>query len=127
MTTNTIRLASGYHRERAIEMVRSCPEGWIVTVREANRSLDQNARLWAMLSDISKQEPLGRKMIPDDWKVVFMSACGWEVQFLEGLDGRPFPMGFRTSKMTVRQMNDLLHFITAWGNENGILWSDPHE
>lgn len=123
----TIRLVSDYHRERALQMVRDAPEGHLVTVAEPTRSKLQNARLWAMLSDISRQEPLGRKHTPDDWKAIFCNACGWEVQFVAGLDGRPFPLGFRTSKMTVRQMQDLLDFIGAFGNEHGIIWSEPIE
>jgi hypothetical protein len=52
-----------------------------------------------------------------------MNACGWEVQFIEGLDGRPFPQGFRSSRMTVKQMADLITYIMAFGAENGVRWS----
>jgi hypothetical protein len=120
----TFRLVSDAVRQRAVQAILSAPEGHIVTIAEPTRNLSQNALLWAMLSDVSKAEPLGRKMTAEEWKVAFMAACGWEVQFLEGLDGRPFPAGFRSSKMTVKQMADLITFITAWGAENGIQWSD---
>jgi hypothetical protein len=48
---------------------------------------------------------------------------GWECQFVEGLDGRPFPKGFRSSHLTKKQMSDLIEFILAWGSENGVKWS----
>jgi hypothetical protein len=101
------------------------PIDTVVSFKGLTRTLDQNARFWAMLGDVSKQEPLGRRYTADQWKVVFMNACGWECQFLETLEGTPFPVGFRSSKLTVRQMADLITFIQAWGDEYGIEWSEP--
>lgn len=121
----TYRLVNPQVRQRAARAVLDAPDEYIVTIAEPTRNLSQNARLWAMLGDISRAEPMGRKMTAEEWKCVFMAACGWDVQFLEGLDGRPFPAGFRSSKMTVRQMADLITFILAWGAENGIRWSEP--
>jgi hypothetical protein len=92
-----------------------------------NRSDLQNRKMWAMIRDISQAQPEGRKLTPDEWKAVFMQACGWEVQFLEGLDGRPFPAGFRSSRMTVKQMADLITFIGAYGDHHGVLWKEARE
>lgn len=80
--------------------------------------------MWAMLTDISKSKPDGRRHTPEDWKCLMMSACGWECQFLEGLDGRPFPVGFRSSKMSKAQMSSLIEFMQAWGDQNNVRWSD---
>ena len=124
MTKQPFRLISQQVRQRAAQAVLDAPDGYIVTIAEPTRNLEQNALLWALLGDVSKAEPMGRKMTAEEWKCVFMQACGWENQFLEGLDGRPFPAGFRSSKMTVRQMADLITFVTAWGAEQGIRWSD---
>ena len=118
-------LSSKFTRERAKALIDRAPDGFVAEVREPKRTLSQNDRLWAMLSDLSVAMPGGRKMIPEDWKVVMMAACGWEVQFLEGLDGRPFPSGFRSSQMTKAQMGDLITFMQAWGDENGVRWSEP--
>jgi hypothetical protein len=52
-----------------------------------------------------------------------MSACGWEVAFLPGLDGRFLPYGYRSSQLTKKQMGDLMDFIESWGAENGVVWS----
>lgn len=118
-------LRSAALRARAKRLIDEAPDNFIVTIGEPTRNLSQNAMLWACLGDISRAEPMGRKMTAEEWKCVFMQACGWENQFLEGLDGRPFPAGFRSSKMTVRQMADLIMFILAWGNDNRIRWSEP--
>ena len=126
MTYPPIKLIGLTQRSDAARFIKQAPDGYIVTIREPTRSLDQNARLWAMLTDISKAMPQhGRRHTPDDWKCLFMHACGWEVQFLDGLDGRPFPSGFKSSRMTVKQMADLITFIMAYGDEHGVAWSEP--
>jgi hypothetical protein len=121
-----IRLLGPSQRAYAKAQIDSAEDGWIVTLREPTRSLDQNARLWAMLGDVARAEPMGRKHTPDDWKAVFMRECGWEVAFLPSLSGDFFPIGFRSSQLTVRQMADLITWIMAWGDEQGIRWSEPH-
>ena len=49
-----------------------------------------------------------------------MKACGHAVQFEMGLDGEPFPMGFKTSRLTKEQMSELIEFIHAWAAQNNI-------
>jgi len=127
MAGQTFILAGPRQRALAEGVVASAPDGYVVTVREPTRSNDQNARMWAMLTDISKVCELdGRKFIRDDWKLIFMRACGWDVMFLPGFDGRQFPAGFSSSRMSVKQMSDLITFIGAYGDEQGVQWSEPH-
>lgn len=111
-------------RERAKLLIDRAPAGYVASIAEPRRTGEQNDKMWAMLSDVSVAQPEGRKHTPEDWKAIFMSACGWEVQFIEGLDGRPFPSGFRSSRMTVRQMADLITFIAAYGDQHGVRWSN---
>lgn len=115
-----IVLSSKFSRERFKRIVDQAPEGYVAEVREPKRTLDQNDKMWAILTEISLACPGGRRLIPDDWKAVLMHSCGWEVQFLEGLDGRPFPRGLSTSKMTKSQMSDFIEYITAFAAEQGI-------
>lgn len=121
-----IKLIGNEQRGRVVDLAWSLHTGYVVTFQEPTRSLDQNARLWAHLQDISRAEPFGRKHTPDDWKAIAMNACGWECQFAQGLDGRPFPLGFRSSKMTVKQMADLISWIEAFMAENHIPSSEPN-
>lgn len=123
MSFRTI-LSTEHARARAIELIVKAPDGWVAELREPKRTLDQNDRLWAMLTDISRAEPMGRKHTPDDWKAILMNACGWECQFIEGLDGRPFPQGFRSSQLTKAQMSSLIEFMFAFGAEHSIRWTD---
>ena len=120
-------LRDDYSRKRAAALCLKAPAGFVATIAEPARTLEQNDKLWAMLTDISVAMPMGRRHTPDDWKAIFMNACGWECQFLEGLDGRPFPQGFRSSKLTKAQMSSLIDFIQAFGDEHGVRWSEPQE
>jgi hypothetical protein len=122
--THKVILSSEFYRSRARHLIDKAPAGYVMTLDEPKRTLDQNNKLWAMLTDVSVAMPLGRRHTPDDWKAIFMNACGWECQFVEGLDGRPFPKGFRSSHLTKSQMGDLINFIQAFGDEHGVRWSD---
>jgi len=85
--------------------------------------------MWAMLTDICTQHAFnGRRYTTDEAKVVFMHACGREIEILPSLDGKTFiPYGQSSSDLSVQEMSDLIEFMFAWGVENGITWSDPKE
>ena len=68
--------------------------------------------------------PEGRRHTPEVWKALFMNACGHDVQFETGLNGSPFPVGFRSSRLSKGQMSELIEFIYAKGAEWGVEWSD---
>lgn len=123
--THTVALSNPYSRLRAHALIDKAPPSYFCRIEAPKRTDDQNAKLWAMLTDVSVSKPQGRKHTPEMWKCIFMQACGHEVQFLNGLDGLPFPAGFRSSRMTKAQMSELIEFIGAWGSENGVKWSDP--
>jgi hypothetical protein len=111
-------------RDFAKALIDRAPADAVVTIKAATRSLDQNAALWAALSDISRAKPEGRMHTPEVWKCLFMQACGHAVQFELGLDGRPFPTGFSSSRMTKAEMSDLLDFVFQWGAERGVTFTD---
>ncbi len=121
----TVILHGSSQRSFAKRLVELAPAGAIVTIKEATRTVDQNSRLWAMLSDVSRAKPEGRMHTPEVWKNLFMHACGHAVQFELGLDGKPFPVGFRSSKLTKPEMSDLMEFVAEYGTRHGVLWTDP--
>lgn len=121
----TVILRGVSQRGLAHKLIDAAPVGAVVTVKEATRNADQNARMWAMLSDISRAKPDGRKHPPETWKALFMHSLGYETRFEMGLNGEPFPVGFRSSRLTVRQMADLITFIAEYGDRHGVHWSEP--
>jgi hypothetical protein len=123
----TVILATPTHRATAKRLIDAAPKEAVLTIREARRTPDQNDKLWAVLSDISRAKPEGRMHTPEVWKCLFMQACGHAVQFEVGLDGKPFPVGFRSSRMTKAQASDLIEFALAWGAERGVQFADEVE
>ena len=121
----TIILSNLRAREKAMELVDRAPAMAVVNIKPPARTREQNDKLWAMLSDVSRSMPQGRRLTPDIWKAIFMNACGHAVQFEHGLSGEPFPVGFRSSRLSKAQMSELIEFILAWGTENGVEWTDP--
>jgi hypothetical protein len=111
----------------AHRVIDAAPQGAVVNVKQARRTLDQNALMWSRLSDISRAKPEGRTHSPEMWKALVMHACGHAVQFENGLDGQPFPVGFRSSRLTKAQMGELLDFIDAFAARHGIKWTDEGE
>jgi len=112
-------------RRRAIEAVQQAPEGYAVTVAEPTRNLSQNAKLWATLTDIAEQvEWYGKKLTPEDWKHLFTSSLR-KLQVVPNLDGSGFvALGLSTSKMSVREMSELIELAQAFGAERGVIFKD---
>lgn len=94
--------------------------------KKPKRTLPQNDRLWAMLTDVAAQkEHSGRKYTPDQWKLLFMAACGREIQFIPSLDGKGFiPWGQSSSDLSKEEMTTLIDFIESWGAEHGVIFHD---
>ena len=69
-------------------------------------------------------KPGGRVMTPERWKAAIMQSFGHAVQFENDLDGRPFPIGHSSSKLTKAQMGELMEFMTAHFTPLGVRWSD---
>lgn len=122
-----LRIIRRSNREGVIQEVRDLPEGYEVVLREPTRSTDQNAKLWAMLSDIATAQPEGRNWSTEVWKCAFMSALGHEARFEQGLNGEPLPLGFRSSKMSKAQMADLITMAYEYGDRHGVKWSEKYE
>jgi hypothetical protein len=123
----TVILRGPAQRDLARDLIHRAPDNAVVTVKEATRNNDQNSRMWAMLSDVSRAKPEGRMWPPETWKAAFMHSLGHQVKFADGLEGSgPFPVGFRTSRLSVRQMADLITVIAEYGDRHGVQWSEPN-
>lgn len=98
---------------------------WTLSIKPKKRSDDQNARLWAMLTDVSRQVNwYGQKLTPEEWKHV-MSASLKKQKVVPGLDGGFVVMGQSTSVMGVREMCELQELISAFGAEREVVFTIP--
>lgn len=124
----TVRLIGASQKAFAHRLIDAAPDGAILNVREATRSGEQNALMWALLSDIARAKPQGRVLSTDIWKGLFMAACGHQVRFEPTLDmDGVVPMGFRSSRLTKAEMTELIECILQYGAEHGVQWSEPKE
>lgn len=100
---------------------QNVPAGTTVEFRAPRRSLDQNALMWSLLGQISKQvDWYGQKLSSEDWKDV-LTASLRRTRVVPGIDAGTFvPLGMRTSQMTKEEISDLLELIYAFGAERGV-------
>ena len=92
----------------------------VLSLKPETRSLAQNARLWAMLTDISQQVVwYGRKLKPEEWKHIFSSSLKKQ-DVVPGLDGGFVVLGLSTSKMTKAEMSDLQTLMECFGAQQGV-------
>jgi len=129
MTGHTVILWSPQARTQAHRLIDATPLDAVVTVKPPKRTLDQNAKMHAMLTDISLAGPdLGAGAIlqpPDDWKCAFMRGLQYEMRTAIGIDGEPFDIGYRSSRMTKEQMSDMIELMYNFGAKYDIQWKEP--
>lgn len=122
-----ITIDSADAKNRAHHWINRAPAGTRVEFKGPQRSIEQNSKLWACLTDVAVQKThAGRRYTTEQWKILFMHACGREVQFMPALDNSTFiPYGHSSSDLSKEEFSELLEFMMAWGAENGVIWSDP--
>jgi hypothetical protein len=124
-----IILTSEEHRNRALTIIKALPLDPIpeILIREhkATRNLEQNARMWAMLTDIAEQVNWhGQHLTKEEWKDVFTAGLKRQ-KVVPGLDGGFVVIGAHTSKMTIAEMSELIEFAMAFGCQQQVRWKDP--
>lgn len=124
MSRAVVILFGKQDRHRAIQWIERAPQRTVVTFTEPLRSIDQNARMWSMLTDLSKQLRWhGQKLTPDDWKLVAMSGLNRELRIVPNMNGDGFVnLGHQTSKLSKGEMADLIEMISAFGAEHGVIF-----
>ena len=97
---------------------------------EPKRTALQNDKFHAMCDDISKQAVWqGKKRTAAQWKVLLVSghavATGEGAEMLPGLEGEFVNIRESTAQMSKRRGASLIEYTRAWGDTNGIVWSEP--
>lgn len=115
----------------AQDMIERGLEAGTVVIRlgRERRSLDQNAKLWPMLTDVAKQiEWLkdGEKVMmnSEEWKDLFTASLKQQ-SMAPGVEGGMVVLGMSTSKMNKETFSQLIELIYAFGSERGVKWSEP--
>lgn len=112
--------------ERIRQALATAPIGVIVQIFLPRRTNEQNAKMWAMLSDLSRAKPEGRTLRPDHWKCLLMDDLGHKPDWQPSLGGESVVnVGYKSSRLTKGQMSDMIERMYAYGAEHGVEWSEP--
>ena len=124
----TLTITGEVARKAICNHVMTADEGYIVTIAEPSRNLEQNAKMWAMLADISEQTDWhGNKMNPEEWKDL-LSAGLVQSKVVPNMTGNGFViLGQRTSKLSKSQFAALIELITAFAVERGVIFGDERQ
>lgn len=114
-------------RQKAKAWIDKAPWNTRVTFQGPKRSLPQNDRLWAMLTDVATQLPWhGQKMAPEDWKLIFMASLKQEMRIVPNIDGNGFVnLGQSSSNLSKAEMSELQELISAFGAQRGVVFHEP--
>lgn len=98
---------------------------------ERGRTGEQNAKVHAMLTDISEQCDIsGNKFGVLVWKRLcvaqWLKDRGERPQIVPSLDGMEVVVIYeKTSKLNTRQMAEFIEWLLMFGAENNVKWSEP--
>lgn len=109
-------------RQRAATWSRKAPDGCRIEFKQVQRTEAQNARLWAMLTDVASQMRWhGQKLTTDDWKLIFLDALNRETRTVPNLDGDGVvSLGRSSSDLSRQEMSDLFEIIDHFGAKHGV-------
>lgn len=120
-------------KQNAINFIRELPvddkRPLVLDIKEMTRTAIQNKKMWPLLKDLSAQVVwFGNKYDSDDWKDLITAMIAkskkQEQRMAPGLDGGIVMFGQRTSKMTVRQMVEVIEAIYWFGTQQNVKFSE---
>lgn len=131
MANPTFPLRNEQDRARAIAWIQSADidRPRKIAISEEDRSAEQNAKLHAMLGDISKQvKHAGCKWDILIWKrlctAAWLREIGESATMIPALDGNGFDVIYeKTSKLGVKKCASLIEWVQAFGGEHSVKWT----
>lgn len=123
MAQATIILVNDAARRRAADWCWGADLNTAVNyVSPDKRTLEQNAAMWAMLTDIAAAMPWhGQALPPDDWKLLFLANMDRGARMVPALDGRGFVnLNTSSSNLRVKEFSTLLDDIHQFAAVRGL-------
>lgn len=126
MSRAVLVLATPAERYRAKMWIDKAPVYTRLEFKAPRRSTDQNAKMWALLTEVATQvEWAGLRLSPDDWKLLFLDALKREVRVVPNLDRNGIvSLGRSSSDLSKAEMSDLIEIIHAFGAAHGVVFAD---
>ena len=110
-------------RSLACRAIQEAPDGMIVTIRPATRSLSQNALMWSLLAQLEPLDWYGNHLTSNEWKDVITASIKRQ-RVVPGIDGGFVVCGSSTSKMSIKDMNEVIEATLAFGITKGITFKE---
>ncbi len=126
-------LANDHFKRRAIDWITKAPKDTRVEFKGPKRTLPQNDRLWAMLTDLSVQLNWhGHRLTADEWKLQMLDALRRSTQeqlkIVPNTDGTGFVnLSTSSSDLSKAEMSDMIEIMFAFGAKHGVEWSEPQQ
>lgn len=129
MARAVLVLSTDEIRQKAMHWLSKAPVGTRVEFKGPKRTLPQNDRMWAMLTDIATQLNWhGKPLSTDDWKLMFLDALhrarNEELRIVPNIDSTGFVnLSNSSSDLDKEEMSDLMEIISAFGASHGVTFS----
>jgi len=126
MTKRLFRLVHAQARAGAIRAVQDAPEGYICTIAEPSRTLEQNAKFHALCSDIAraKTQWAGKPRNAVQWKVLLVSghaiATKEGSEMVPGIEGEFVNLRESTAAMSKARGGSLIEYSLAFCAMNDV-------
>lgn len=131
MSRALLVLDGPFQRQKAIHWINKAPFGARIEFKAPKRSLPQNDRMWAMLTEVAQQMQWhGLTLKPDDWKLIFLDALkranNEALRIVPNTDGTGFVnLSTSSSDLSKDEMTDLIELISAFGANHGVHFNEP--
>ena len=108
-TTYALWIDTEAKRSTFLNVLTKADLPFMATLKRDKRTDKQNRRQWAILGTIAENTlHHGRKLTPDQWKLVFMAQLFKEVDIVPNLDGDGYvALSRSSSNLTTSEHSDL--------------------
>lgn len=129
MSRATLILSGADVKAKARAWIDKAPWNTRLEFKAPKRSLPQNDRFWASVTDVSEQLTWhGQKLSPADWRLVFLASLKQEMRIVPNIENNGFVnLGRSSSDLTKAEMTALLEIIYAFGAEHGVVFQRERE
>jgi hypothetical protein len=131
MSRALVVLDTEFQRRRAADWCWSLKPGTRVEFKAPRRTDEQNAKMWAMLTEVATQVRWhGLKLAPDDWKLILMAGLKRELRLVPNIDGDGFVnLSTSSSDLSKEEMSDLIELMFKFGAnpDHPVQFREPSE
>jgi hypothetical protein len=98
-----------------------------IEFKAPRRTLPQNDKMWAMLTDIAMQLRWhGMRLTTDDWKLIFLDGLKRELRLVPNFNGDGFiNLGRSSSDLDTEEMGGMFELMYEYGARHGVNWTEP--